>query len=60
MITMFPLAFMTAIMAFIVSIPESVALFASAVGLVTAAVLLRRLLGRGEMEKGNDNVVKKA
>ena len=60
MIIPFAAAYLTAIEGFIVSIPESVAILASAIVLVVTAVLLRRLLRRHEMEKGKDNIAKKA
>ena len=45
---------------FLAGIPETVGLLGFGIGLVVMAVLIRRILGRGERETRNERVTKKA
>ncbi len=60
MLALFEIANVGTVEAFIVSIPESVGILVFGIALVATAVLIRKLLGRGENETHEDKSAKKA
>lgn len=60
MLALFEIANVGTIEGFLVSIPESIGILVFGIALVATAVLIRRLLGRGEREKHEDTAARKA
>lgn len=60
MLVLFEITDLAALQMFLVTIPESIGLLAFGIALVVVAVLIRWFLGRGETEKRDEKVTKKA
>lgn len=60
MIAFFEMSYLASVKLFVAGIPESLGVLVFGIGLVGMAVLVRSLMARGETERTNEKVTKKA